>query len=242
MIKKIALSAALLASAGSLTLAALAEGGGFDAARLKTGHFTYHDTQGGKTTESSVSIVRTDQDLYRFAADFPAFEQSWSTVATPVMGPVETTLKMRTRDGRHYEMHLSYKGRHVTGQAVTNASADGKQAASSRTVEGDIPERTVDQRIDWATVMTVDAKPGDKFSFKVYDASTGISRVDCAVSDAGTLSVPAGKFDALRLDYTVYKASGTESYTVYATRSLPRLMLREDLPGALVSELVKAEP
>ena len=213
----------------------------FDASRLKTGVFTYRDIQDGKPGAlATCSVAALDAGRYRFTCDFPAFEQSWDTVATRAMAPVQTTLKMRTRDGRHYQMDLSYAGAHVTGEAVTSGSADGKLPGSDQAVTADVPADTVDQRIDWATVMAADVRPGQDFTFGVYDAKTGVSRVDCSVSDAGMMQTAVGPVRAIRLRYTVYKASGTETYTVYTSSSFPRIMLREDLPGGLSSELVKA--
>lgn len=138
-------------------------------------------------------------------------------------------------------MTLAYTGQHVSGDATTSASADGRLPGSDRAVEADIPEDAVDQRIDWATVMATDLAPGQKFLFEVYDAKTAVSHVNCIVSDGGILDTPFGKVPALRLDYSVEKSSGTESYSVYATRAFPRVMLREDLPGGLTSLLVKVE-
>ena len=211
----------------------------FDAGRLKTGTFTYRDTVDGKAGSLSTSTITLMPDgHYRFTADFPAFDQSWNTVTTRAMAPLQTTLKMRTRDGRHYQMDLAYAGQHVTGEAVTSASADGKLPGSDQSVTADILDDTVDQRVDWATVMTADAQPGHAFDFKVYDAKTGVSRVSCTVSDAGRMQTALGTVHAIRLKYTVYKASGTEVYTVYTSEAFPRAMLQEDLPGGLVTTLV----
>lgn len=222
---------------------AAADDAAFDAARLKTSRFTYQDIQDGKPGSLSLCTVSTvAQGNYRFTCDFPAFDQSWSTVATRSMAPVETTLKMRAREGRHYQMTLTYTGHHVTGEAVTDPSADGRLPGSDRAVEADISEDTVDQRIDWATVMTTDLKPGQKLLFSVYDAKTGVSQVSCTIADAGVMESPLGKLAAIRLVYTVEKSTSTESYTVYATRDVPRMMLREDLPGGLTAMLVKVEP
>lgn len=212
----------------------------FDAARLVTGSFTYRDSVDGKPGSLSTSTISLLPDgRYRFTADFPAFEQSWETVATRAMGPVETTLKMRTRQGRHYVMTLEYAGLHVHGEAATSASVDERLPGVDQAVAGDISADTVDQRIDWATVMTADRKPGESFEFQVYDAKTASSRVRCEVSDAGMMDTPQGVVHAIRLQYTVYKASGTEVYAVYTSEAFPRMMLREDLPGGLVTTLVK---
>ena len=215
----------------------------FDAARLRTGSFTYRDSVDGKQGSlSTTTIQRMSDGSYRFGADFPAFDQSWSTIATRAMEPEQTLLKMRTREGRHYEMTLKYSGSKVSGEAVTSGSADERLPGSDAAVTGEIGPGTVDQRIDWATVMTADRKPGESFEFQVYDAKTASSRVHCEVSDAGMMDSALGAVHALKLEYTVYKASGTEVYTVYANADVPRVMLREDLPGKLVTTLVDAKP
>ena len=227
----------------TVTAAALGDTPSFDAARLRTGTFTYRDTVGSKPGNLSTStITRLVDGSYRFTADFPAFDQSWETVATGSMSPVATTLKMRTREGRHYVMTLKYAGSKVSGEAVTSPSADERLPGQDLAVAGETGPGTVDQRIDWATVMTTDKKPGESFEFKVYDAKTGSSRVHCEVSDAGMMASPEGKVRAIRLTYTVYKSSGTEVYAVYTSAALPRIMLREDLPGSLVTTLVKVAP
>lgn len=223
--------------------AALGDTPGFDAARLRTGTFTYRDTLDGKPGALSTStITRLPNGNYRFSADIPAFDQSWETTATGSMGPLATTLKMRTREGRHYVMTLKYAGSKVSGEAVTSPSADERLPGQDLAVTGEVGPGTVDQRIDWATVMTTDKVPGESFEFQVYDAKSGSSRVHCVVSDAGMMESPEGKVRAIRLTYTVYKAGGTEVYIVYANATFPRMMLREDLRGSLVINLVKAAP
>jgi len=231
--------------AGLLCCAALAHaadapGPVFDATRLKTGTFTYQDSLDGKPGSLSTSIVTALPDgSYRFTADIPAFDQSWQTVATRGMSPVSTELKMRTRQGRRYVLTLQYQGLKLFGYAVTSASENERLPGGDRAVAGEITPDTVDQRIDWATVMASDLQPGQSFEFKVYDAGTGLSRVHCEVGDAGMMDSPAGKVRAIRLGYTVYKASGTEVYAVYANAIPPRMMLREELRGDLVITLVK---
>lgn len=228
-----------------LSVAAAAQGDtpGFDAARLRTGTFTYRDSLDGKPgTLSTTTITQLADGTYRFTADFPAFEQSWETVATRGMAPVATTLKMRTREGRHYVMTLKYAGSKVSGEAVTSPSADERLPGQDQSVAGEITPDTVDQRIDWATVMAADWKPGESFEFEVYDAKTGSSRVHCEVSDAGTLDTALGAIHAYKLRYVVDKASGSEAYAVYASAAFPRVMLREDLRGDLVTTLVAAKP
>ncbi len=225
------------------TLAAADPAPPFDAARLKTGTFTYQDSVAGKPGALSTSrIEKLPDGTYRFSADIPGFDQSWEAIAARGMAPVSTTLKMRTRDGRRYVMTLKYAGLKVSGEAVASPSADERLPGQDQAVAGEITPDTVDQRIDWATVMTTDRKPGESFEFQVYDAKTASSRVHCEVSDAGMMDTALGKVHALKLQYTVYKSTGTEVYTVYANAEGPRMMLREDFSRGFAITLVTAKP
>jgi hypothetical protein len=144
-------------------------------------------------------------------------------------------------DGRLYRMDLSYSGRHVTGQVTISSASNGALPASTESLQAAIPPRTVDQRIDWATVMATALGPGQRFQFNVYDAKTATSKVRCSIRDAGVMQTPLEYFPAIGLDYRVEKASGAEGYTVFAPRDPPRIMLREELPGGLTSKLVAME-
>lgn len=211
----------------------------FDAARLRTGTFTYRAIMDGKPADlSTSSITRLPDGTYRFVAAIPAFDQSWSTVATRSLAPVATRLEMPTRDGRRYTLTLSYSHLKVSGNAVVHATSGGGLLDSDVAVTERITPSTVDQRIDWAAVMSTDKKPGEAFDFEVYDAKTALSPVHCRVTDAGMMDTPAGRVRALRMEYTVHKSTGTETYTVYTTAAFPRVMLREELRGNLVIRLV----
>lgn len=215
----------------------------FDAARLLTGTFTYRGTvDGGSPNLSTSSVARLSDGRYRFTAGIPAFDQSWRTIADRSLAPVATVLEMRTRDGQHYTLTLDYSGLKVAGHAVTAAAPGGSRSGSDHSVAGRIRPGTVDQRIDWAAVMSTDKRPGETFDFQVYDAKTGLSRVHCQVGDAGMMNTPEGRVHAIRLNYTVYKSTGTEAYAVYTTAAFPRVMLREELRGNLVISLVGIQP
>jgi hypothetical protein len=211
----------------------------FDASRLRTGTFAYRDVlAGGPPAFSTTSISRLPNGNYRFVAEFPSFDQSWTTTATGALAPVATQLEMRTRQGQHYQLVLTYVQRNVTGHVVIAAAPNGSAPGSESTVTGRITPDTVDQRIDWVAAMSTDKRPGESFDFQVYDAKTGLSAVHCQVSDAGIMDTPAGKVRAIRINYTVHKATGAETYVVYTTATFPRVMLREELRGNLVHTLV----
>jgi hypothetical protein len=215
----------------------------FDAARLRTGTFIYRGTvDGGSPSLSTSSVARLPDGSYRFTAEIPAFDQSWRTIAARSLAPVATVLEMRTREGRHYTLTLNYSGQKVAGHAMTAAAPGGSGPGSDRSVAARIRPGTVAQRIDWAAVMSTDKRPGESLDFQVYDAKTGFSRVHCQVGDAGMMNTPEGRVHAIRLNYTVYKSTGTEAYAVYTSAAFPRVMLREELRGNLVISLVRIRP
>jgi hypothetical protein len=100
---------------------------------------------------------------------------------------------------------------------------------------------TIDQRIDWASLMASDLTAGQSATYRVFDPATGSSELTASASEGPTLASPDGPRATIKLDYTICKAGERESYTVYSTRESPRTMLREDMRGNVVSELVRIE-
>src|SRR5215472_8749793 len=100
---------------------------------------------------------------------------------------------------------LKYASGRVTGFSV---SGEAGTAPVRRSVDDAVPAGTVDQRIDWAYVMTVDLRAGETFGFGVYDPGTGASKVVAKVGAVERVEVPAGSFDAYRITYEVAKSRG----------------------------------
>jgi hypothetical protein len=105
-----------------------------------------------------------------------------------------------------------------------------------------VPPDVVDQRIDWATVLAGDLKPGSEFRFEVYDPWIGISKAIAKVGPVEQVQVPAGTFAAYRVTYRIEKSTGAETYQVLASEAIPRMMVREDFPDGARSELIQMEP
>jgi hypothetical protein len=207
----------------------------FDARRLKQGRFTYDMTIKGEAAGQFVLTIRREgKDRWRFTGDATGFDQHWEAVTTRRFEPVSALLNLK-RKGQPYRMELSYGLAGVTAGETTGAE--------TRTTTTPFPSRTVDQRIDWASMMASDLAPGGAAAWHVFDAMTGSSRLVAGARAIAPMDGPLGRQPAIRLDYRICKAGrAAETYRVYATRSLPRVMLREDLRDEEVSVLVKAEP
>jgi hypothetical protein len=212
-----------------------------DARRLHTGEFIYQDSAKGKVLgESTISIRLNGSDSnYHFSAPTTGYaDQRWESVATPTLTPISAQLTFGKGSDQPTVFQLHYADDKVTGTALDRRSSLPK---TQILVSASINANTVDQRIDWATVMSFDLRKGTRFSFDVYDPTTGSSEVRVRVSPRRRIAVPAGSFQVLAVTYWVKKSTGAERYIVYATESLARIMVREDFPDGTISELVRRQ-
>ena len=210
-----------------------------DARRLQTGEFIYRDSAKGKLMgESSINIgLNATDSNYHFTVQTSGyFDQRWESVASPTLTPISARLAFGKGPDQPTAFDLQYANDKVTGFALHRRSADPKAQVP---VNATIDSNTVDQRIDWATVMAFELRKDSRFGFNVYDPITGSSEVRARVSPPRRIDVPAGSFRVYAVTYWVKKATGPERYIVYATTSLPRFMVREDFPDGTISELVK---
>ena len=92
---------------------------------------------------------------------------------------------------------------------------------------------------DWAAVLAINLETGQQFEFNVYDPDTSISLVEGQVRDLEQIKVPAGAFHAYRVVYQVEKSGRrTEHYQLFASQESPHVMIREEFPNGVISELV----
>jgi hypothetical protein len=205
----------------------------FDAASLKEGRFTYHTTLMGESLGDTVIEIRRLESTYRITMSAPQIAQSWEAEFRRSFAPLSAHLKMQAR-GVPYEMRLVYAGTEITGEEREGDVATPVRATAKGIV--------IDQRVDWASIMAVNAPPGGSIAVGVFDPSTGLSPMLGAVGTTRSMTGAWGSASALRLDYSICKREHVENYTVFATEATPRMMLREDMPNGLVSELIRIEP
>jgi hypothetical protein len=140
------------------TASRLAPSLSFDAARLREGRFTYRVTAAGKPQGSFVVTIRRQPDgTYRFTGDAIGFNQHWESVTTARFEPIRALL-MLTRHGQPYRMELIYGNNGVSATEITGDPA-APAAVVKKTAAPLTTGPTIDQRIDWASVMASDLTP-----------------------------------------------------------------------------------
>lgn len=220
----------ILALAAAISPAVSAADVAFDAARLREGRFTYQLSIKGKPLGNAViEIRRQPSGEFRISFDSNDIDQRWSSQMTRAFLPLAAELQMPGKTVP-YRMSIRYTGAEVSGTETRGSSA--RQVTA--TLEGQV----VDQRVDWAAMMAAEFPEDGKIEFRVYDPSTASSSLLGSTASAEPIASVIGMSDVIRLDYTIRKAGHAESYSVFATREFPRVMIREDMPNELVSVLV----
>ncbi len=214
-------------------------------ARVKRGIFEYRDSNHGKNVgNSTITIQRLAGsgnlkfiNRADFSESFSGFQsQRWEAVTSPEFRPILAKLAFLRGDEVVPVFELSYEFGKVTGFVlIRKASTQGIK----QTVDALVPAGIVDQRIDWAAILASDLETAEHIEFNVFDPSSGVSRVTAGVGPPEELRVPAGTFSAFRVDYRMEKPNRTEHYRLFVTKKLPHMMLREDFPNGVVSELVR---
>lgn len=222
---------------------------GSNTTRLRTGFFTYQDRShdGGSVVGSSRIQIRrlgSESDyefsnIATFASGFMGFHsQRWSTVASMRFQPKSAALAFLHGNEVAPVFDITYRAARAKGFVVSMSS---NEASKKSYVDDPIPADTVDQRIDWAAVTANDLEVGRHFEFNVYDPKGGVSHVQVDVGTLSEVHVPAGDFVSYAIDYRIYKANGIEHFRVFASREIPRFMVREEFPNGVVTDLVRIE-
>jgi hypothetical protein len=218
----------------------------FDASRLRTGQFTYRTLRDGREASKFILTIRKLADgSFRFTGEASDLSQRWESVATTLFKPISAALHIERSDHQLYDMRLNYASGRVTGSTTITAAHQPKDSEKpdstplEKAIDASVTNGTIDQRIDWAAILASSLLTGQKFDFKVFDPATGSSPVAAEVTEAKKIQVPAGTYESVLAVYRIEKTKGTETYKIWASRDLPRLMVREDFPNGMVTELVE---
>jgi hypothetical protein len=217
---------------------AVADNNGLDATRLKLGHFKYRTLLDGKDAgEDEITVHKNPlSGIFELSDQIEGtFAQQWSATTTTQFKPVAAKLAFGSGNARRTAFEFIYKDGRAMGTTTPRT-----QTAQSQAIPFDVPvpDDTVDQRIDWASVMSLDLKAGGRFEYHVFDPGTGVSRISVNISGPETLQVPAGTYQAMRIVYRIENANGTEVYKVLTNRDGPRMLLREEFQNGAVTELL----
>jgi hypothetical protein len=211
-----------------------------DAGRLQTGTFHYRTLVDGKDAGASRIEVRRSPASSDFVFSNQvtgAFTQSWQSVASSRFVPLTAKLVFGAGETAQTAFELAYREGRVKGYAV----ARKEQPPVRRAVDEAVAENTVDQRIDWAAVMSfLVYEPGRECTFHVYDPGTGNSMVHVTTGNAAAVQVPAGSFDGIAITYRIDKKGGVEVYRLTMDRR-GRFLVKEEFPNGAITELVRIE-
>ena len=206
-----------------------------DADRLMLGEFEYVDTlNGSKVGDSRIHIARSSDGNYEFNNEVTGeADQGWTARCAGNFAPLMAHLSFGTATGRKPLFELNYQTGRVTGFFMRRQGTERVRVE----IDTAVSEGTIDQRIDWAAVMASSNQVGQRFSFDVYDPGLGTSRATAVVQQGPRLPLRDSTVPTLKIIYRISKSSGAETYTVFASKDLPRIMLREDFPDGTRSEL-----
>lgn len=209
----------------------------FDAHRLRTGRFEYRDSENGKELGTSRIVIADGpgSDTVTFSNLVRGtFSQRWQAVARFTFEPVSANLTFGEGPITP-AFEISYKSGRVTGFVVERK---GPNAGTKRAIDNSVGANVVDQRIDWAAVSASDFGAAPEFEFDVYDPGLGISHVLARRGPPQSVRVPAGQFEVYPITYEIRKRTGSEVYEVFVTKTEPRILVREDFPHGVESDLV----
>ena len=217
-----------------------------NAARVRTGVFEYRDSDHGRQVgRSEITIQRFSgsgnlsfTNKAEFSGGFSGFQsQQWEAVTSPDFKPVLARLAVVKGDKPQPVFEISYHSGRVTGFIVRHR--DNSIQGVRESVKTPIPAAVVDQRIDWGAILASNLERGRHIEFEVFDPVTGIGDVTAEVGSSQLISVPAGTFESYAVDYQIQKLNKTEHYRLFVTITSPHMMVREDFPNGVVSELVR---
>jgi|SRR5580698_8269756 hypothetical protein len=206
---------------------------------LKSGEFVFGDFRGDtELGRSRITIARKADGQYLFSNEVIGHAaQTWTAVAGVDFEPVAAVLEFRGEGEAHQPIFdIHYKGGRVTGSRRPRQPP----GAAPILVDDAAEPGVIDQRIDWASVMARKLKIGLMFNFQVYDPAIATSAGSAMVEDGGRIHVPAGDFDTFKITYQIGKKTGSERYVVFASKALPRILVREDFPDGVSSMLENA--
>jgi zinc protease len=211
-----------------------AAAGRFDPAALEPATLTFRLLFQGNPVGTATQRLRREGDVWIANSSIPAVGQETEvrfgaadlvprTSATSVgQGPAGVRASLRYGDGR------------IAGRAELPEAMGG-----ARDVDLEAAPGTLLPGMDAWMLAAADLSEGTTLAVPVYDLmSGGIATVTYRVTGVETVTVPAGTFEAYRLEVT-----GPQPMTVYVRRERPHLPLRQELAAQpVVIELESIGP
>jgi zinc protease len=198
----------------------------FDGARLEPGTLTYRLVVQGNPMGTVTSRLARDGDEWVATSrtESPVINQEVearftvadltpiSSVTTMRQGPVTMGADLRYADGR------------VTGRVELP-----EQMGGARDVDTEVPAGTLLPGMDDSVIAVADLAEGRSITLPVFDMVAGTTTLTFRVAGVESVTVPAGTFDAYRVE-----VSGPQAITLFVRRAAPHVVLRRELAAAPV--------
>lgn len=212
-----------------------------DAGRMRTGEFRYgilfRDDRLGAYT---LSVSEREDGTWEVAeaATGASGSQSGTYVFTRTLEPVSAEQE-GTMGPVSAKLGLRYANGRVTGRGSLPAPPEepgGTPEVEEIVVDTALAEGTIDENMGLAAVLASPLAPGFRLELPFYDPRRGVGRLTAEVSGQETVEVPAGTYEAYRVEYS----TGEAPLVVYVTVEAPRLLVKQELAGQPV-EIVLEE-
>ena len=142
-----------------------------------------------------------------------------SEIVLDAKGAVLSSKQTGTLQGQPMNSDLAYAAGRVKGTAAA-PSPQGMQAVKVDTV---VPAGTMDERSLTALLPTLRWTPTAKFTFPVfYGAENAVRTMTAAVTASEKVTVPAGTFDAYKVEFT----GGRQAVTYHIAAAAPHRVLK----------------
>jgi zinc protease len=140
------------------------------------------------------------------------------------------------QQGQEMQVHIQYD---ADGRATGTVHVPGPDSLHEASVDTVLAPHVIDDNMVQMLAGAFPLAVGGSFMVATYDAAQGnVWPIAVRVTDAGTVTVPAGDFDAYKLDLT----GGPVPLQYWVSKATPRLLLRMELVGQPISfELVQTE-
>lgn len=198
----------------------------FGGERLGVLRVSYDRTEGGRyrVRESISGVLGDEVTTYVITADL----RPVSARREGRLGAASSGLDLRYREGR------------VSGDATVgpDSAAPGGRPDDTRRIEVDreLPERTLDSNTIVAALLASPLSVGDTLRYPVFRPGRGVVGARARVVASEAVSVPAGRYDAYRVELSTDQGE----FTLWVTRDPPRMLVRQAFRGRPVDVALRS--
>jgi zinc protease len=194
----------------------------------------------GKVVGFTVSEVRRSGDslayLERSRLGEGAFQQQTTLVLDPADGSVRQVDQVTTQQSGKTETHLTYANGRVKGESAA-PQPDG--SVKRYQIDTALAAGTIDENAVPFVAPALPLGPGKSFTLSFFTPSENAGKaLTFKVGTAESVTVPAGTFQAYRVDVTGARVP----FVMYVSTDTPRRVLKTEFVGQpFVVELLKSQ-